>query len=114
VAREDSDGDGVDNETELLLGHNPGDSRDTPSKKELADARRLRTEFANFLASYRWRPFEPVKRPEVPLLGQSKSISPFPIRNPIDAFIAAGQNGQKLNPRPRQRRKHCCAGSISI
>ena len=37
MAREDSDGDGVDNETELLLGHNPGDTHDKPSEKELAD-----------------------------------------------------------------------------
>src|SRR5436190_24363229 len=38
VAKEDSDGDGVPNEVELLLGHNPGDAKDTPSTKELAQA----------------------------------------------------------------------------
>src|SRR5262249_17307677 len=30
VARDDSDGDGVANEIEILLGHNPGDPKDTP------------------------------------------------------------------------------------
>ena len=53
IAREDSDHDGVDNETELLLGHNPGDAKDTPGKKELAEAKTKRGEFQKFLASYR-------------------------------------------------------------
>src|SRR6185369_1633308 len=66
VAKEDSDGDGVNNETELLLGHNPGDPKDTPSKKELAGAKKRRAEFRKYLASYRWQPFETVKRPPVP------------------------------------------------
>src|SRR5438067_12242140 len=34
VAKEDADGDGVPNEVELLLGHNPGDDKDTPSITE--------------------------------------------------------------------------------
>src|SRR5258705_11395463 len=34
LAGEDSDGDGVPNEAELLLGHGPGDPKDQPSKKE--------------------------------------------------------------------------------
>src|SRR5262245_19529327 len=66
VGKEDSDGDGVDNETELLLGHNPGDPNDTPTKNELATAKKRRAEFEKLLASYRWQPFEPVKRPETP------------------------------------------------
>src|SRR5687768_10428961 len=36
VAEEDSDADGVDNLTELLLGHAPGNAQDKPSAKELA------------------------------------------------------------------------------
>src|ERR1051325_9826502 len=116
VAREDADKDGVDNETELLLGHNPGDATDTPSRKELADAKKKRTEFDTFLASYRWQPFDPVKRPLVPVISRSvksKSVktdtseaprtdSPitFPIRNPIDAFVAVEQNARGLQPRP--------------
>src|SRR6185295_17527585 len=65
VAQEDSDGDGVANLTELLLGHAPGDSADKPGEKELADAKRVHTEFDKFLASYRWKPFEAVKRQDV-------------------------------------------------
>ena len=94
VAREDSDGDGVDNETEILLGHNPGDRKDTPTKTELANAKRRRTEFDKFLASYRWRPFDPVVRPRVPKADVKWA------RNPIDAFIAAEHRAHGLKPRP--------------
>ncbi|PYI88083.1 MAG: hypothetical protein DME26_04205, partial [Verrucomicrobia bacterium] len=66
VAKEDSDGDGVDNETELLLGHNPGDANDTPTKKELAQAQKRHVEFEKFLTSYRWQPFETVTPPAIP------------------------------------------------
>ncbi len=118
IAREDADGDGADNETEILLGHNPGDANDAPSKKELAAAKSKRAEFGRFLASYRWQPFEPVTRPAVPVVGGKSSTSPtlssangtgtraarrsseFPIRNPIDAFIAAEHQARGLKPRP--------------
>ncbi len=120
VAHEDSDGDGVENETELLLGHNPGDAKDVPSYEELADGVAKRAEFAAFLASYRWQPFEPVVRPGVPGISKSvisKSVSQptsvartdslntgslitFPLRNPIDAFIAAEHQARGLKPRP--------------
>src|SRR2546423_7267654 len=41
IAKEDSDGDGVSNETEILLGHNPGDAQNTPNTNELtADTQR--------------------------------------------------------------------------
>jgi hypothetical protein len=119
IAREDSDGDGVDNETEILIGHNPGDVKDTPTKKELIDAKTKRVEFTEFLASYRWQPFEPVKRPVVPIAGGTSSTSPtsfsakgsgtrgarpsndvFPLRNAIDAFIAAEHKVHGLKPRP--------------
>ena len=116
IAHEDADGDGVDNETELLLGHNPGDAKDTPTKKELADAKRRRGEWDKFLASYRWQPFDPVVRPRVPAarssreheipskkIGRSLVISTpaeFRVRNPIDAFIAAEHQARGLKPRP--------------
>src|SRR6185503_2653794 len=125
VAHEDSDHDGVDNETELLLAHNPGDPKDTPTKKELSEAKKARGEFEKFLASYRWQPFDPVKRPEVPVIrgrrsneslvsksairnpkseiGQSplaSAAAKFEIRNPIDAFIAAEHQARGLRPRP--------------
>ena len=96
IAREDSDGDGVDNESELLLGHHPGDAKDKPTKKELADARAKRAEFDLFLASYRWQPFEPVVRPTIPTLVNRKSQ----IINPLDSFIAAEHQARGLKPRP--------------
>jgi hypothetical protein len=95
IAHEDSDGDGVDNETELLLGHAPGDARDRPTKSELANAPHMRAEFARFLASYRWEPFESVRRPAVPKVTASAWC-----RNPIDAFIADEQAARHLTPRP--------------
>jgi hypothetical protein len=116
IAREDSDRDGVDNETEILLDHNPGDANDTPTKKELAHAKGKRAEFDKFLASYRWQPFEPVTRPKVPNVGGTSptltstkgsgtrrarpSNIAFPIRNPIDAFIAVEHKARGLKPRP--------------
>ena len=42
IASEDSDGDGVPNETELLLGHAPGDVADKPAAYELADLKKRR------------------------------------------------------------------------
>jgi hypothetical protein len=95
VAREDSDGDGADNETELLLGHNPGDPADTPTKQELASAPKKRAEFAQFLSSYHWNPFEPVPQPAAPKVQNRRWV-----RNPIDAFIAAEHSGRGLRPRP--------------
>ena len=82
IASQDSDGDGVDNLTELLLGHNPGDPKDVPTAAELAQAPAKRAEFAAFLKSYRWQPFEPATRPAIPPMPSPGS------RNPIDAFIA--------------------------
>ncbi|HLK57177.1 MAG TPA: DUF1549 and DUF1553 domain-containing protein [Chthonomonadaceae bacterium] len=95
IATEDSDGDGVNNETELLLGHAPGDPADKPSRQELAGATKLRVAFTRFLASYRWEPFEPVHRPAVPTVQHAAWV-----RNPIDAFLASEQEARHLTPRP--------------
>ena len=51
VAREDSDHDGVDNLTEILLGHSPGDPADVPAIAERSRAAMVREEFAHFLIS---------------------------------------------------------------
>lgn len=91
VATEDSDGDKVDNETEILLGHNPGNANDTP-KETTIEARRA--EFARFLASYRWQPFEPVQRPPVPAVKNRRWTA-----NPVDAFLAAEHEARGLQPR---------------
>src|SRR5947207_4162667 len=56
IANEDSDFDGIDNLTEILLGHAPGDKNDVPTATELQSAASKRAEFDKFLASYRWRP----------------------------------------------------------
>ena len=96
IAREDSDGDGADNESELLLGHNPGDAKDTPTKKELAEAKAKSAEFDIFLESYRWQPFERVVRPSIPALADRSSQ----IVNPIDSFIAVEHRTRELKPRP--------------
>jgi len=102
IAAEDSDGDGVDNQTELLLGRAPGDPKDRPSARELTRAAQKRAAFANYLAAYRWEPFEPVRRPPVPTVSKRWIIQnpEFKIRNPIDAFLAAEYAARRLRPRP--------------
>src|SRR5205823_3161804 len=56
AAAEDSDGDGVANETEILAGRRPGDPKDRPTAAELALVARNRPRFLAFINSYRWRP----------------------------------------------------------
>ncbi len=94
LATEDSDGDGVANETEILLGSNPGQAVDVPPAAALATLVERRAEFAAFLAAYRWRPFDSVARPPVPATRDLAWV-----RNPIDAFIAARHEQRGLQPR---------------
>jgi hypothetical protein len=101
VATEDADRDGVDNQTELLLGHNPGNAKDRPTPRELSSAKKRAADFARHLASYRWEPFDPVNQPAVPQIRDPK----FAIRNPVDAFIAAEHAARKLTPRPEAPRE---------
>jgi hypothetical protein len=96
VAKEDSDGDGVSNEMEILLGHNPGDAKDAPAKAELEAISVLAAEFHKYLASYQWRPFDPVTQPTVPKVNNKSWV-----RNPIDAFIATQHEMRGLKPRPQ-------------
>ena len=98
VAKEDADADGIDNETELLLGHDPGNPKDLPSATELATAPSRSADFAKFLASYRWQPFDLVTRPPVPAMaiGTSRVVA----ENPIDAFLAVARHSRGLTPRP--------------
>src|SRR5687768_3793290 len=83
IAADDADGDGADNQTEILLGHRPGDPSDKPSTAELEPFSSRRDAFAAFMKSYKWRPFEPATRPAVPALAGGEAA-----RNPIDAFVA--------------------------
>jgi hypothetical protein len=100
VAKEDSDGDGVLNQIEVLLGHNPGDAQDKPNRKELSEGKKRSIEFEGFLASYRWQPFEPVRRPAVPKVKNAKWV-----RNPVDAFVSAEHQARNLKPRPEAPRE---------
>ena len=95
VAREDADHDGVDNQTELLLGHQPGAKADKPNRSELARAKERQTEFARYLIAYRWKPFESVLAPIVPKVKNTKWV-----RNPIDAFVVAEREARGLKAQP--------------
>lgn len=95
VAKEDADGDGASNESELLLGHNPGDDKDVPTKTELDALKSREVEFRKFLASYQWRPFDLVRAPEVPRVKHRGWV-----RNSIDAYVAAQHDAYGLKPRP--------------
>jgi hypothetical protein len=96
IVNEDTDGDGAANEAELLLGHNPGDAKDTPSAAELVEADSRRDDFTKYLTGYRWQPFEPVVRPAVPSIGNRNSET----KNPIDAFLAVERDALGLKARP--------------
>jgi len=99
IATEDSDADGVANELEILLGRNPGDAQDKPNAKEREASRGRTAEFAKFLASYRWQPFESVQRPPLPRIKNERWV-----RNSIDRFISAEHETRKLKPRPEATR----------
>jgi len=100
IATEDSDGDRARNQVELLLGHRPGDPKDVPTAKELRASAGKHTQLQTYLASYRWRPFEPVRRPAVPEVKLKSWVV-----NPIDAFVQAKREEQGLKPRPAASRE---------
>src|ERR1051325_656198 len=100
VLDEDSDGDGVSNLHEILTGHSPGDKADRPTEKEIVDAKPKFIAFERLRKGYPWRPFEVVKRPQVPTV---KNVTWA--RNPIDAFIAAEHEAFGLRPRPEAPRE---------
>lgn len=90
LAKQDSDGDGSDNLSELLAGSKPGDAKSRPSIS--ADKlKSLQNQFAKFSERYPWRPFETVKRPHVPKINIGK--------NAIDRFIVEKQQIHQLTPR---------------
>jgi len=94
VADEDADGDGVSNIVEILLGHFPGEASDKPSADELKTSESLLGKYRRYLASYAWKPFDPIQRPAVPKVDGDWG------KNPIDAFIAEGHSERELTPRP--------------
>ncbi len=89
----DADGDGVKNEAEILLGHNPGDGKDRPDAQELAGLGKKRAELKKRLAEYVWRPYEAVRQPEVPKMRGWG-------RNSIDAFVGAQHRARGLKAQP--------------
>jgi hypothetical protein len=62
-----------------------GDAKDKPAAGELMELAGRREAFAVFLKSYRWEPFEVVKRPQLPQVGDG--AKPQAAANPIDAFV---------------------------
>ncbi|MGV3771765.1 MAG: DUF1553 domain-containing protein [Verrucomicrobiales bacterium] len=94
VADEDSDGDGVSNEAELLLGKNPGDDQSVPVSADQDKVEQIRQNFAKHKASYRWQPFARLTKPAAP------DIATAWARNPVDQFIAAEHQKRNLKPRP--------------
>jgi len=95
LADEDADKDGVGNLIEILTGHFPGESKDTPTLAERAEGAKKLAVLRAARADYAWEPFQPVKRPAVPGVK-----NPSWIRNPIDAFVAEQHEKQGLKPRP--------------
>jgi hypothetical protein len=99
VADEDSDGDGISNLLELVTGHFPGEADDRPESGELAEGRAAIAALRRAQSGYAWNPFEPVGRPEIPVV-RSRGW----VRNPIDEFIAAEHEARGLTPRPEASR----------
>src|SRR5262249_60778102 len=75
------------------------DAADHASITELAKADLLRKEYRKVVAGYRWKPFEPVKRPPIPTVKNTAWV-----RNAIDAFLAAEHEKLGLQPRPEASR----------
>ena len=92
AANQDADGDGVSNLTELLLGTFPGDKSDKPTEAQFAKAGEKADSFARFLQRYPWKPFQPVKHPEVPAVVHAT----LEVANPIDSFVSAQQEQRGL------------------
>jgi hypothetical protein len=100
VAAEDSDGDGVANLLELLAGSFPGDPSDRPSVENLAVAGKRQALLLASLRGHRWRPFDRVERPSLPVVRDFSAS-----RNPIDVFLAAEHEKSGLTTRPEAPRE---------
>lgn len=89
----DSDGDGISNRDEILLGRAPGVREETGAVADAAVLGEKIEAFSAWSDRYAWKPFEPVKRPPVPDSGGWGS-------NEIDAFLAEQHRARGLTPRP--------------
>jgi hypothetical protein len=95
VADEDSDGDGVPNLLELAMGRAPGEPEPKPTAAEAAEGRKKVAALLKANGAYAWTPYEKVLKPPAPEVKNAAWV-----RNPIDAFIAAGHEEHGLMPRP--------------
>ncbi len=95
IADEDSDGDGVPNLLELAMERYPGEPEPKPTAAEAAEGRKKVAGLLKANGAYAWTPYEIVVKPPVPEVKNAAWV-----RNPIDAFIAAGHEEHGLTPRP--------------
>lgn len=93
IVEEDSDGDGVANEVEILAGKQPGRAKSYPDKDELLAAKASMEARQREATGYAWEPFRQVQRPRVP-----KTNMDGWVRTPIDAFVAAEYDRLNLQP----------------
>lgn len=91
IAEQDADGDGFSNLQEILSGTHPGDKSKFPTAASAKKLDKLTAKFTEYQSRYAWKPFKPVKRPDVPEVDNTK----WP-RNPIDHFISSGHKRKGL------------------
>lgn len=93
LAEKDADGDGFSNLQEILVGTAPGNKKSVPNAASIAKLEKLQAQFTEYQNRYAWKPFKPIKRPEVPIVKNADWL-----RNPIDHFIAAEHQKKGLKP----------------
>lgn len=115
IANEDTDGDGVANSLELMAGTSPSDPKAVPDSRALNLAREGWAKRLASLSGYRWRPFEPVERPSVPVLhgfdsamrGEARPLPaslPLTPSSPVDAFLEEKRRERGLKAMPEASR----------
>ncbi len=101
IVDEDSDGDGIANELEILAGKHPGRAQSRPDEQELLAARSALEARAREATGYAWEPFQPIMRPEIPI---PKRVDWG--RNPIDSFVAAEYDRLGMAPTTEAAKHH--------
>ena len=95
IIDEDADGDGVSNLDEILAGTFPGNPKDTPKSLDTEQQSQRRQAYMEHTGRYRWRPFQPVTKPDVP----TDDVGGW-THNAIDRFIAEQHVDKGLTPSP--------------
>jgi len=101
LAEEDTDGDGVANELEILAGKHPGRKESRPDEQELLAAQSARDAREREATGYAWEPFRPVVRPAIP----GTKLNAW-VKTPIDAFVAAEYERLGLQPAAEASKHH--------